>query len=1108
MANPRPSADKQLRLLLRATEKGLACFDPFLVLQLEAAAAIPERVVSAAHAEKSQVLSDARGAPAPPAEARIERAHDVLKLSARLLSDQTSLLACFLCVHPQDKPDIRRVSKDALHDDEDDAVLIRFKQYLLVRQSPNNASAEPDIEGKDVRKKKQAQRKNNLKALQEKQRINREDAASFGTGDGASHRDRKRNEAFLQQAGAKAGAGRPAAETSLPRTASVLSADAELARASFDDPATSPFPSRHVASPAAAIPKHPCGPLDAFLPERERDRAEAAAAVLVDGQTGVGGATVVRQAVVSFYCYRLANVNTLTSHAVPDHLRVVRAFERSSARESVGGPDHVALSVMQNAGLASVRLVEADKARDARCFLGVSAAGHHQQHHHQQQGPPARGASPTEFFPVSPLTPALRASPGSAPVSRPSRQASSPSPVDRRPDCTQSSPVDRRPNCTQSSPVDRRPDCTQSSPVDRRPDCTQSSPVDRRPDCTQSSPVCVSSPETFSGMPRRAGPKPGGRTFAGTPPSTSSSAQQGIESSPGGGCTPASAPSAETRRVEEAAAGCKANDAPESSATASPPSTPSGRLEAAADELPAAGKGSDGAQLSPATNSPTSLSSAGNRAGLGGASAAENARGTTEVKRCNYVGDGTTAAEAKTTGDETAAAEEKATGEDSDGARGKRRYHAGDETTASEGKATGTDWNGSKDVRRHYAGDETRAAEGKATGDDWDGGKRTSTGHGEHHEEGVADRSPDGGEEDPAASPVFPKRWTPWASGDRTSPTTGDDHQLVAARPVKGVHDVRNGSVAVAAAWLLPVLAFACELGGGEKVSRAARRLTLRGQTDSGQLPAEAARGFCHALGLFGKASCTFVVEKRRGNYQSTAVLSVAPNRDSDDSEPPSHPRKSKSAKRKSPSFSPSAGALTPTALHASFQSAPCSLPDSFPAPVQLVDQGFITELDIEVWVSRGVHLSVGQKAAQAALSCLEKALPQASPKLFLSKEDNVESNTIGIVITMRSSTGGYWCTWSFGGRGTKCEQTGERAATSLVSEYSKGGCVSDYLQEHVAFLMASCPPGSCSRVRVNLPLSPNLTTAMAVFKKTCPDACFNVVYAGKKPSAILECTV
>ena len=264
-----------------------------------------------------------------------------------------------------------------------------------------------------------------------------------------------------------------------------------------------------------------------------------------------------------------------------------------------------------------------------------------------------------------------------------------------------------------------------------------------------------------------------------------------------------------------------------------------------------------------------------------------------------------------------------------------------------------------------------------------------------------------------------------------------------------------QGSVSQTALWMLPSLC----------LTEQPLRITLKGQSDSGGLPVVLIdSGLCYVLRQFG-ADVAMPLLKRKGNGGSTAEIIVKPAR-----------------------------------LNA----------------VQLIEAGVVTSVEVSVWVSRGIHLEVGQRVAKAAVAFLEKKeVPTAGVlALNLTKEDGVVNDAVGITVVVKSSTGAVWCGSSMGGRGTKAEHTGERAAAAVVADYAKGGCISDVFLEQACALMAvTCTASTPSHLRVNLPLAPPLQTAIALIEKTRPDISFTTSAPPTrtehgKNSTILECSL
>ena len=224
--------------------------------------------------------------------------------------------------------------------------------------------------------------------------------------------------------------------------------------------------------------------------------------------------------------------------------------------------------------------------------------------------------------------------------------------------------------------------------------------------------------------------------------------------------------------------------------------------------------------------------------------------------------------------------------------------------------------------------------------------------------------------------------------------------------------------------------------------------------------------GLCHLLRLFS-ADSRFALTKRRNGTASTAELAVA-----------------------------GTGDLT---------------------PAQLVEAGVITELTVSVWVSKSIPLEVGQRVAKAALDTLEKRGPQVRPgglNMNLSKEDGVDNDTVGIFIVMRSSlSAACGADRPSGVGGPRRSTRGSVRRLPWCRTTTRVGASATSCREHAAVLMAACPAGSCSRIRVNLPLTSQLQTAMAVTERLCPNVSFSTTAPltrneHGKNSAILECTV
>eukprot|EP01063_Lacrimia_lanifica_P032647 TRINITY_DN5612_c3_g1_i1.p1 TRINITY_DN5612_c3_g1~~TRINITY_DN5612_c3_g1_i1.p1 ORF type:complete len:949 (+),score=260.59 TRINITY_DN5612_c3_g1_i1:88-2847(+) len=301
-----------------------------------------------------------------------------------------------------------------------------------------------------------------------------------------------------------------------------------------------------------------------------------------------------------------------------------------------------------------------------------------------------------------------------------------------------------------------------------------------------------------------------------------------------------------------------------------------------------------------------------------------------------------------------------------------------------------------------------------------------------------------------------------------------------ARRPPQEELRLKSGCIAQTALWVIPPL-----------LRRAKRTvIDIKGQVDAGSLPCFAvSEGFCPLLALFG-GHAELVVTKRRGGPINHATIKVDPlsARGDEDED----------------------GAAAPSdELH----------------PVQLTESGVLTSLDVFVWVSKGIPLEKGKAAAQAALQHMQlksgdaavaALVANGATHLHLWKEDQVSKPMLVVGVKMKSSLGGLWCAWSVGGAGTRSEHTGVRAAAGVLADYTRGGCISDFLQEHAAVLMAACPAGATSRIRLNLPFTPQLDTTLRALRHVCPHAEFTTIrppthsrhgWVGKQ-SAVLQCRV
>eukprot|EP01059_Diplonema_ambulator_P003845 TRINITY_DN13541_c0_g1_i1.p1 TRINITY_DN13541_c0_g1~~TRINITY_DN13541_c0_g1_i1.p1 ORF type:complete len:576 (+),score=127.28 TRINITY_DN13541_c0_g1_i1:183-1730(+) len=333
----------------------------------------------------------------------------------------------------------------------------------------------------------------------------------------------------------------------------------------------------------------------------------------------------------------------------------------------------------------------------------------------------------------------------------------------------------------------------------------------------------------------------------------------------------------------------------------------------------------------------------------------------------------------------------------------------------------------------------------------------------DHHLSNVMRRSLKGGRQplpqpDEAALALLEKHGfltltneTPAEGGGVTTVTP-----LIASRKhLSETIEVKTGCVGDVIPWLVPVCV----------ATQTRAHITLKGPTDAGSTPVSAYQdGYCQMLSLFS-CDAEVTVAKRKGNHQNTAVLKVNPT--------------------------------------------------VFMTPAELVEPGEVTDLNISVWVSKGVPLDVGRQVAQAALTVLSSeigdAIADVVPKMSLWKEDGVAASVIFISVQMRSANGGVWYGWSLGGKGTKASQTGERAALQLVKDYTRGGLIPDYLQDHAALMMASCQAPCTSRILINTP-TPALHTAIALLSRTHEKVSFqfvNPILKGRnKRSTILQCTV
>eukprot|EP00005_Dracoamoeba_jomungandri_P006716 CAMPEP_0174263766 /NCGR_PEP_ID=MMETSP0439-20130205/19931_1 /TAXON_ID=0 /ORGANISM="Stereomyxa ramosa, Strain Chinc5" /LENGTH=885 /DNA_ID=CAMNT_0015349303 /DNA_START=72 /DNA_END=2729 /DNA_ORIENTATION=+ len=154
--------------------------------------------------------------------------------------------------------------------------------------------------------------------------------------------------------------------------------------------------------------------------------------------------------------------------------------------------------------------------------------------------------------------------------------------------------------------------------------------------------------------------------------------------------------------------------------------------------------------------------------------------------------------------------------------------------------------------------------------------------------------------------------------------------------------------------------------------------------------------------------------------------------------------------------------------------------------PIHLTSVGFMETILIRTWLTGKMPYSVAQRVSQAALKVIRSKYPEkeSSVKIDMEivKEDGGLASKVGCFVVGVSSTGARWGGSSHGGKGTRAEAVGTRAAKEMMENYQKGGGVDGYMQDQLIVLMALA--SGVSSLRIPSPLSLHTSTAILVAER------------------------
>ena len=171
------SHSKQMRLLARAAGEGVACFDPFLVLQVEPCASLDEGRVEKAYQAKMAMLHEAADGGAAEADCVLA---SVVQKAYELLSDPIKAHACLACVDAVQLELSSSKRADAL--DEELCLMRRFRELFAALDSAGRRGSGQRSEFSAQRAEKKKNRKELVRAQQAAELERRQEIVEFGMG--------------------------------------------------------------------------------------------------------------------------------------------------------------------------------------------------------------------------------------------------------------------------------------------------------------------------------------------------------------------------------------------------------------------------------------------------------------------------------------------------------------------------------------------------------------------------------------------------------------------------------------------------------------------------------------------------------------------------------------------------------------------------------------------------------------------------------------------------------------------------------------------------------------------------------------------------------------
>lgn len=172
-------------------------------------------------------------------------------------------------------------------------------------------------------------------------------------------------------------------------------------------------------------------------------------------------------------------------------------------------------------------------------------------------------------------------------------------------------------------------------------------------------------------------------------------------------------------------------------------------------------------------------------------------------------------------------------------------------------------------------------------------------------------------------------------------------------------------------------------------------------------------------------------------------------------------------------------------------------------SPVTMLDFGHITELRIEASVAGHCPVRIAEEMTSSAMKVLRDKISSPQPIVVNSKVPRATGNGSSILITAKTSTGCILGAGAIGSPKKDPSQTGEEAATEILSSLTKQACVDQYMQDQLIIYMALA--AGVSNIRTGA-LTLHTKTAIHI-SQTLSKAVFEVEESEEDGTATIKCT-